>query len=633
MKPMSPHSLYHCYQNFIKAKIIACCIFCYLLLFHLNLSAQTPDWSWATYIHGTSNDAIQFTDFDNNGNILLAGSFYSPALQIGDTLVISNSYVSASGSYLVIIDTTGETIWAKQLYEESEYGAFVKINDVIFDAVGNIILSGTSYGDNIILDDLYLESLEEGYFSFIIKLSPKGEVMYSHVFEKGANPTSLVSDLFGGWYVTAHQYYYNEGVDLGEIQLAENAGENRMFVAHYTKENIVDWAEVFQGSSDNLLGLETTNGDLIFYGEFSGKTYRVDTFLLIDSSYHASNFFGKCDVYGNFSWARLLSPQSVYVKDAVTIPNGIMLVGWLNDELAIFDSDTIVHGEEINTTFMAKFNLNGELISATESSSFFPGYATINVSPDNLYYVSAQVYNSLWTGVDTIFNETNSGADLAVLVYDTAQLPIFQFVIPLDGDNDMPKVEWDIFGNILLIGAFSEDTLIFNSDTLINIQLSNQIDYFVARSNTCTTQLFPIAIDGLVLSAVEGVSWQWYLNGLPIKGANNQNYTPLQNGNYVVSVKQANGCTFWSETALLPEQIFNNKFDFTIYPNPTIDEIHVYIPFAYESAAIYNALGQLIYQFDDTNQTNLSYANDLKGMYVFVVSANGKTQSHQFVIL
>ena len=116
---MSPHSLYHCYQNFIKAKIIACCIFFYLLLFHLNLSAQTPDWSWATCIHGTINDAIQFTDVDNNGNILLAGSFYSPALQIGDTLVISNSYVSASGSYLVIIDTTGETIWAKQLYEES----------------------------------------------------------------------------------------------------------------------------------------------------------------------------------------------------------------------------------------------------------------------------------------------------------------------------------------------------------------------------------------------------------------------------------------------------------------------------------------------------------------------------------
>lgn len=633
MKPMSPHSLYHCYQNFIKAKIIAWSIFFYLLLFHLNLSAQAPDWSWATYIHGTSNDAIQFTDVDNKGNMLLAGPFYSPALQIGDTLVISNSNVSSTGSYLAIIDSAGKTIWAKQLYAESEYSTFVKINDVIFDVVGNIILTGTSYSENIILDDLYLESIEEGYFSFIIKLSPTGEVMYSHVFEKGAIPTSLVSDLFGGWYATAHQYYYCEGVDLGEIQLDANVNGNRMFVAHYTTANIVDWAEVFRGDCDDLLGIETTNGDLIFYGEFSGATFKVDTFLLIDSSYHASNFLGKCDVYGNFSWARLLSPQSVYVKDAVVIPNGIILVGWLNDEFAIFDSDTIVHGEEINTTFIAKFNLNGEVISATKSSSFFPVYSTINVSPDNLFYVSAQIYNFLWTGVDTIFNEANSGADLAVLAYDTALLPISQFVIPLDGDNDIPKVEWDIFGNMLLIGAFSEDTLIFNTDTLINIQLANQADYFVARSNTCTTQLFPIAIEGLILSAVEGVYWQWYLNGLPIKGANSQYYTPLQNGTYMVSVKQANGCTLWSETALLPEQIFSDEFDFTIYPNPTTDEIHVYIPYAYESAAIYNALGQLIYQFDDTNQTNLSYANDLKGMYVFVVSANGKTQSHQFIIL
>lgn len=633
MKPMSPHSFNHCNLNFLKVKFLTCCKFFYLLLFHVNLSAQAPDWAWATQIHGNSNDAIQFTDADKNGNILLVGQFYSPALQIGDTLLVSNSTPQARGGYVAIIDSLGETLWAKQMFEESDYASTLEISDAIFDEFGNIILAGTSYGENMVLDGLYLEGLEEGYFSFVLKLSPTGEVLFSHIFEKGAVPISLVNDKHSGYYLTAHKYHYCEEVNFGDVQLTGNSGNNGTFIAHFNKDNIVDWAKLFIGYGDELFGVETNNGDLIFHGEFLYDTYKVDTFQLISSGPHGERYIGKCDILGKIDWVQIITPQYESIMDVIALSQGIMVVGGLNEDFAVFGNDTVFQQEVYNPEFIAKINLDGEFTSAVNASSMFPAYSIIQYGPDNLFYISGQIYNSFWTGMDTIFNEEDTGPDLAVLVYDTTQLLKSQFVIPLNGENDIPQIQWDMFGNMLLIGAFSEDTLIFNTDTLINLQLSEQTDHFLARANSCSTTLFSINVNGVFLSAEDGIAWQWYLNELPIEGANNQHYTALQNGTYRVSAKQENGCTLWSESIILPEQSINDEFSFVVYPNPANNQINIYIPYAYDSAEIYNALGELVYVFKGSGQTNLTYENDLKGMYLMVVTANGKTISHQFIIL
>lgn len=49
-----------------------------------------------------------------------------------------------------------------------------------------------------------------------------------------------------------------------------------------------------------------------------------------------------------------------------------------------------------------------------------------------------------------------------------------------------------------------------------------------------------------VLASTPAVSYQWYLNGVPINGATSQFYTTTQNGFYQVMITDANGCTAMS---------------------------------------------------------------------------------------
>lgn len=64
-----------------------------------------------------------------------------------------------------------------------------------------------------------------------------------------------------------------------------------------------------------------------------------------------------------------------------------------------------------------------------------------------------------------------------------------------------------------------------------------------------------IAESSGVLSTDPATSYQWYLEGLPIAGANGRQHTPASYGNYIVAVTDENGCT----TLSVPYAYFNAR--------------------------------------------------------------------------
>jgi PKD repeat protein len=83
--------------------------------------------------------------------------------------------------------------------------------------------------------------------------------------------------------------------------------------------------------------------------------------------------------------------------------------------------------------------------------------------------------------------------------------------------------------------------------------------------------------DSLVLSACAGaVSYQWYLNGAAISGANGLNYTAKATGNYSVLAISPIGCTIESDTVIV---LVNPSASAAITGNP---------PYCYASVADFN---------------------------------------------
>ncbi len=87
-----------------------------------------------------------------------------------------------------------------------------------------------------------------------------------------------------------------------------------------------------------------------------------------------------------------------------------------------------------------------------------------------------------------------------------------------------------------------------------------------------------ISVAGNVLTADVGATWQWYLNGIEIPGANAISYTATENGNYSVLATDVNGCSVLSEEIniiLTSLYEIENISSMIVFPNPVSENLNL----------------------------------------------------------
>lgn len=80
--------------------------------------------------------------------------------------------------------------------------------------------------------------------------------------------------------------------------------------------------------------------------------------------------------------------------------------------------------------------------------------------------------------------------------------------------------------------------------------------------------------DGWLLTANDGIGWQWYLEGEPIEGATSQLLQTDQIGNYSVMSFTDSGCNLISEEIFVWSGTGESESSIWLYPNPATNEIH-----------------------------------------------------------
>lgn len=153
-----------------------------------------------------------------------------------------------------------------------------------------------------------------------------------------------------------------------------------------------------------------------------------------------------------------------------------------------------------------------------------------------------------------------------------------------------------------------------------------------------------ITQNGTTLSSSATADNQWYLNGTAIAGATGQTYSPVQSGNYQVTVSLANGCVARSDNfayVILPENPGENDIGLTVFPNPASTQLNVL--FAAKSTvnvnlSLINAIGENEYTEKVVlNGGNFSTLIDVSkfapGNYVLKVLYNSRLYTRKILIV
>ncbi len=199
-------------------------------------------------------------------------------------------------------------------------------------------------------------------------------------------------------------------------------------------------------------------------------------------------------------------------------------------------------------------------------------------------------------------------------------------------------------------------------EKIIEISAANRIaagKYHVAialeKGISCSSAPIQIIVDtipdiiiyqnGTTLSTIGGgVSYQWYLNGNPIPGANTQQYIISANGNYTVEIVFANGCSGISDPFnynVGMDEIWNEN-NFAIMPNPNngnfILEINI-PPFMLEeieSISCYTILGEKIMEISSNtpaNRVEIQLIDAAKGIYYLNIQSSERSITKKFVVI
>lgn len=132
-------------------------------------------------------------------------------------------------------------------------------------------------------------------------------------------------------------------------------------------------------------------------------------------------------------------------------------------------------------------------------------------------------------------------------------------------------------------------------------------------------------------------TYQWYMNGNLIEGANNSNYSITANGNYSVQVSNIWGCSTSDEfnvTTVGIDRVEN--YSVSVFPIPATNTLTIQFskPLMQASLFITDLAGKIVLEKreNNTSTTLLNIAGFAKGIYILQITSDQGNSSHKIIL-
>jgi hypothetical protein len=321
---------------------------------------------WARSFGGTYNDGGNCITNDNDGNIIITGSFLSPSITFDTiTLIKADNNIYSGDVYIAKFDSLGNAIWA-----ERAGGAYGDVGaGVVTDKNNNIYLTGGFQSDTLTFGTISLINTG-GYDSFLAKFDNSGNVLWARNSNSIGDDfgISITKDTAGNPIIAG---YFNAGtIRFGTSTLTNsNMGYDDIYIVKYDKQGTITWSKSFGGSDyDYITGLSSCrNNDILITGYYASPSITFGSSTITNE--------GNYDLY-----CAKLSATTGSIK---LFTNGKEISFYPNPAVSNITIVTMQHSEiEIS-------NIQGQLIKTIATNE---GKTNVDVSafPSGVYVVEVK---------------------------------------------------------------------------------------------------------------------------------------------------------------------------------------------------------------------------------------------------
>ena len=527
-------------------KILFIAIFIFIF-FSQSIIAQSPNWQWAKGIGGSGHEYCNSVAVDANGNVYSIGSF-NGTVDFDPNLAISNlTSVGIDDIFISKIDGSGNYIWTKSIGSSQIDEGF----SITLDNSGNVYSTGSFTGT---VD-----------------------------FDPGVDTFNLVS-----------------------------SGSENIFISKLDNNGNFIWAKPIFGYGNKSHSIATDNFNNVYAaGQFEGTVdFDPSTNIFnLTSSVYDGVFILKLDSNGSFLSAKGISGTNAVFDPSIAIDdnNNVYATGILkgtadfNPGGGVFNLTS--NGD--NDIFIFKLSSNGNFVWAKEFGGAWPDEGN-SIALDD----SGNIYTTGRYGLIADFDPNSDTFNLTT----SAMTEIFISKLDNSGNFIWAKsmggigvgigfsIAVDDSGFVYTTGNYSE-TKDFDPDTSASFNLTSNgnLDIFISKldesGNFISAKSIGGSADDYCMSIVSDNSDNIYFGGYFFSSTITFNPFTLTNAGHTDLFISKFG--FPSNGI---ENIFN-KYNITIYPNPTTDKLTIELPsgISPHQIEITDALGRKIY----TEKTNL----------------------------
>jgi len=309
---------------------------------------------WAEAYGGHDKDKAESVHVDHLGNVLLAGHFDSPELQIGGE---SLSCAGNTDIFVAKFSSTGDVLWANAFGGAGADEAW----DVTTDGSGNILVAGRSGSPSLSFGAGSNFPTAGSYDAIVAKFSASGEYKWAKRLGGTGNDSAaaLASDALGNVYVTGY-FKSPEMVIDDETLVNADPGWTDTFTVKMSADGDVVWSRRYGGSEDDEACCisATAEGDVYLAGFFMSPTMDIGQSALENVQPGKQDIYlARLDSDGQPVWAHGYGTPHVDYPESMSVDflGGVYLTGRTSNGI-----DFGGGGSSPAAGYMAKFDSLGE---------------------------------------------------------------------------------------------------------------------------------------------------------------------------------------------------------------------------------------------------------------------------------